>query len=78
MKYAHEIRQAFACYPDREWKMAELVAWCGGRGATRDYVTERQNVLRVVQHLRKHGYIEVIEKARNSYLYRRAQIPVAL
>lgn len=72
MKYSREVRMAFLTYPDREWKMSELVAWCGGRDSMRDYVTERQNVLRVVKHLRKFGFIEVIQKAKNSYLYKKA------
>lgn len=72
MKYASEILALMPAYPDREWKMAELVrAVLRGRPADeRERNKARQGVLRVMRTLVDAGQVDRIMHGPNVMSYR--------
>lgn len=57
MKYAKEVIDLMAAYPGRDWRMAEIVRYIGGKPEDRHFI--RKGVSRVIATLAESGLILV-------------------
>ncbi|MFY2819714.1 hypothetical protein ACOTJL_19540 [Achromobacter xylosoxidans] len=76
MKHAAEVMDLLQSHPPRAHRMAHLVqAAAAGRTLTkRERNAMRQAILRLLETLREGGYVRVTQHARNSVVYRWADV----